>query len=150
MIFVELLLYFILSYTFRPILQAAKSRISRETHGLILLEGHRLIADAIHAGAIVKYVYFNRYEDLESLPIGKISAEFFKMRYHHLKIWSAVQTPPSVMGKSPKTLFSFNDIDNIDLNTFILIYIYIVYIYSSKQMGNFISIDKVKTHKWSL
>ena len=76
----------------------AKSRKQREKGGIILLEGHRLITDAILAGAVLECLYFTKLEHLHDIPIRETDAALYKVRYQHMKIWSDVETPPGIMG----------------------------------------------------
>ncbi|XP_061461278.1 rRNA methyltransferase 3, mitochondrial isoform X2 [Rhineura floridana] len=77
----------------------AKSRAFREKHGKILLEGRRLIADALAAGAVPQTLFFSAVEHLKELPAGQLKgASLVKVKFEELKAWSDVITPQGVIG----------------------------------------------------
>lgn len=79
----------------------AKSKAFREKHGKILLEGRRLITDALQAGAVPQTFFFSTMEHLKELPVGKLKgASLVKVKFDELKAWSDVITPQGVIGKS--------------------------------------------------
>ncbi|KAL0174265.1 hypothetical protein M9458_030233, partial [Cirrhinus mrigala] len=68
----------------------ARSRTFREKEGKVLLEGRRLICDALSAGAAV--------ERLQELPLDKLQqAKLIKVRYEDMKTWSDLVTPQGVI-----------------------------------------------------
>ena len=77
---------------------ATKSRRMREKEQVILLEGKRLISDAINSGVTIKSIYFDKLEGLEGIDIKAACAPLYKMRSSHLKIWSDVVVSQGVMG----------------------------------------------------
>lgn len=78
----------------------AKSRSFRERHGKILLEGRRLIADALAAGAIPQTLFFSAIEHLKELPLDKLKGvSLVKVKFEDLKTWSDVITSQGVIGK---------------------------------------------------
>ncbi|CAI5794765.1 rRNA methyltransferase 3, mitochondrial [Podarcis lilfordi] len=77
----------------------AKSRSFRERHGKILLEGRRLITDALAAGAIPQTLFFSAIEHLKELPVDKLKgASLVKVKFEDLKTWSDVITSQGVIG----------------------------------------------------
>ncbi|KAJ7308819.1 hypothetical protein JRQ81_008087 [Phrynocephalus forsythii] len=77
----------------------AKSRAFREKHGKILLEGKRLIADALDAGAIPQTLFFSMMDQLKKLPADKLKrAKLIMVKYESLKAWSDVVTPQGLIG----------------------------------------------------
>ena len=78
---------------------AAKGKKSRYTHNIMLLEGVRLIKDALLAGAEPKHIYFSDNDILMSLPLGKLKdAKLFKIQYRQLKTFAATETPSGILG----------------------------------------------------
>ncbi|XP_054429252.1 rRNA methyltransferase 3, mitochondrial isoform X2 [Pteronotus mesoamericanus] len=76
-----------------------KSRPFREKQGKILLEGRRLIADALKAGAVPKVFFFSRLEYLKELPIDKLKGvSLIKVKFEDIKDWSDLVTPQGIMG----------------------------------------------------
>ncbi|XP_033027679.1 rRNA methyltransferase 3, mitochondrial [Lacerta agilis] len=77
----------------------AKSRSFRERHGKILLEGRRLITDALAAGAVPQTLFFSTIEHLKELPVDKLKgASLVKVKYEDLKTWSDVITSQGLIG----------------------------------------------------
>ncbi|CAH1800427.1 unnamed protein product [Owenia fusiformis] len=86
---------------FGPAIMATKSGRYREKQGVILLEGARLISDAIKGGAQLKQLYFSMPELLEKIPLTKRmkkSLKLYKVQYKHLNVWSDVVTPSGILG----------------------------------------------------
>ncbi|TSQ46643.1 rRNA methyltransferase 3A, mitochondrial [Bagarius yarrelli] len=76
----------------------ARSRAFREQEGKVLLEGKRLICDAIAAGASPQMLFFSRVERLQELPLNKLrQASLLKVKYEDLRIWSDLVTPQGVI-----------------------------------------------------
>ncbi|CAJ0944709.1 unnamed protein product [Ranitomeya imitator] len=48
-----------------------KSRNFRDRHGQVLLEGQRLLVDALDAGAVLQTLFFSRVDQLKTLPPEK-------------------------------------------------------------------------------
>ncbi|XP_058561393.1 rRNA methyltransferase 3, mitochondrial isoform X1 [Neofelis nebulosa] len=81
------------------VMTIVKSRPFREKHGKILLEGRRLIADALKAGAVPKVFFFSRLEYLKELPIDKLKGvSLIKVKFEDIKDWSDLVTPQGIMG----------------------------------------------------
>ncbi|XP_073521035.1 rRNA methyltransferase 3, mitochondrial [Phyllobates terribilis] len=76
-----------------------KSRNFRERHGQVLLEGQRLLVDALDAGAVLQTLFFSRVEQLKTLPAEKLKkANLIKVKFEDIKIWSDVVKPQGLMG----------------------------------------------------
>ncbi|XP_055982869.1 rRNA methyltransferase 3, mitochondrial isoform X1 [Sorex fumeus] len=76
-----------------------KSRSFREKQGKILLEGRRLIADALRAGAMPQVFFFSRLEYIKELPLDKLKGvSLVKVKFEDIKDWSDLVTPQGIMG----------------------------------------------------
>ncbi|XP_070788086.1 rRNA methyltransferase 3, mitochondrial [Pituophis catenifer annectens] len=83
----------------RNLVTLAKSRAFREKNGRILLEGRRLISDALEAGAVPQTIFFSLMENLKLLPAAKLKrATLVKVKYNEIKMWSDVITPQGLIG----------------------------------------------------
>eukprot|EP00069_Balaena_mysticetus_P000181 bmy_00157T0 len=81
------------------VMTVVKSRPFREKQGKILLEGRRLIADALKAGAVPKVFFFSRLEYIKELPIEKLKGvSLIKVKFEDIKDWSDLVTPQGIMG----------------------------------------------------
>ncbi|KAM9320078.1 rRNA methyltransferase 3, mitochondrial [Gastrophryne carolinensis] len=77
----------------------AKSKKFRDRHGQVLLEGHRLLRDALDTGAILQTLYFTRVDQLKELPAEKVrKANLIKVKFEEIKMWSDVVAPQGIMG----------------------------------------------------
>lgn len=85
---------------FRIILTEIKSKKEQDKKNLILLEGNRLIKDAIISGCVLKYILFSRKADLMYIQpfLPKIGINLYKMPYRELQMWSDLSTSPGIMG----------------------------------------------------
>ncbi|KAG7248789.1 hypothetical protein CRUP_015057 [Coryphaenoides rupestris] len=82
----------------RRVVSVARSRTFREQQGKILLEGKRLICDALEAGANPQLVFFSRVEKLSELPVDKLRrATLVKVKFEDIKIWSDLVAPQGVI-----------------------------------------------------
>lgn len=87
----------------------ARSRTFREHQGKILLEGRRLICDALAAGANPQMVFFSSVDRLCDLPLDKLKrATLVKVKFEDIKIWSDLVAPQGVMG-NVGCMFSFSE-----------------------------------------
>lgn len=78
----------------------AKSKKFRDHHGKVLLEGHRLIKDALEAGAVPQTFFFSTMEHLKELPQAKLKqASLVKVKFEDIKSWSDLITPRGLIGK---------------------------------------------------
>lgn len=72
----------------------------------ILLEGKRLIRDALQQNCKLEYILFSRKDDIEELKpyLPKMGAKLYKMPYREMGLWSDLTTTPGIMGvfKTPK------------------------------------------------
>ncbi|XP_029922983.1 rRNA methyltransferase 3A, mitochondrial [Myripristis murdjan] len=76
----------------------ARSRTFREHQGKILLEGRRLICDALEAGASPQIVFFSTVERLSELPLDKLKrATLVKVKFEDIKMWSDLVAPQGVI-----------------------------------------------------
>ncbi|XP_004707372.1 rRNA methyltransferase 3, mitochondrial [Echinops telfairi] len=82
------------------VMTIVKSRPFREKNGKILLEGRRLIADALKAGAVPKAFFFSRLEYVRELPAEKLrGVRLVKVKFDDIKDWSDLVTPQGIMGQ---------------------------------------------------
>ncbi|XP_014664011.1 PREDICTED: rRNA methyltransferase 3A, mitochondrial-like [Priapulus caudatus] len=76
-----------------------KSRKKRESMGKILLEGKRLIRDAILAGAQADSLFFTKRDLLSDIPLDMVGAcKLYKISYKQMCLWSDVETPSGIVG----------------------------------------------------
>ncbi|NXI41016.1 MRM3 methyltransferase, partial [Galbula dea] len=77
----------------------AKSKKFRDHHGKVLLEGHRLIKDALEAGAVLQMLFFSTVRHLKELPEAQLKrANLVKVKFEDIKTWSDVVTPQGLIG----------------------------------------------------
>ncbi|NXK65904.1 MRM3 methyltransferase, partial [Sylvietta virens] len=77
----------------------AKSKKFRDNHGQVLLEGHRLIKDALLAGAVPQTLFFSTVGHLKLLPEAEIKrASLVKVKFEDIKTWSDLVTPQGLLG----------------------------------------------------
>ncbi|XP_016092198.1 rRNA methyltransferase 3A, mitochondrial-like [Sinocyclocheilus grahami] len=82
----------------RKVASVARSRAFRDKEGKVLLEGRRLICDALSAGAAPQMLFFSAVERLQELPLDKLQqAKLIKVRYEDMKTWSDLVTPQGVI-----------------------------------------------------
>ncbi|XP_062275656.1 rRNA methyltransferase 3A, mitochondrial [Scomber scombrus] len=80
------------------VVSVARSRTFREHQGKILLEGRRLICDALNAGARPQMVFFSTVDRLRELPLDKLrGATLVKVKFEDIKIWSDLVAPQGVI-----------------------------------------------------
>ncbi|XP_034723084.1 rRNA methyltransferase 3A, mitochondrial [Etheostoma cragini] len=80
------------------LVSVARSRTFREHQGKILLEGRRLICDALDAGANPQMVFFSTRDRLRELPLDKLKrATLVKVKFEDIKIWSDLVAPQGVI-----------------------------------------------------
>lgn len=66
----------------------------------MLLEGQRLLVDAMEAGAILHTLFFSRVDQLKILPSDKLQkANLVKVKFQDIDLWSDVVAPQGIMGK---------------------------------------------------
>ncbi|CAH1155363.1 unnamed protein product [Phaedon cochleariae] len=91
------------------ILVDLKSKKERNKNDLILLEGKRLIKDALESGCTLKYILFSRFKEVEYLRpyLPNMGAKLYKMPYREMQMWSGLTTNPGIMG-----VFKIPDVDS--------------------------------------
>ena len=77
-----------------------KSRKYREQSGRVMIEGRRLISDAINSGVQAHTLFFSQLQSLEGIPLHKTRAVVVKVPYREITMWSDVVTPQGVIGKN--------------------------------------------------
>ncbi|MFT7818355.1 rRNA methyltransferase 3, mitochondrial [Arapaima gigas] len=77
---------------------AARSRKYREQQGKVLLEGRRLICDALLAGAVPHTLFFSSVDQLRELPLDKLRrTSLVKVKPEDIQLWSDLVTPQGVI-----------------------------------------------------
>ncbi|NXJ73309.1 MRM3 methyltransferase, partial [Trogon melanurus] len=77
----------------------AKSKKFRDNHRKVLLEGQRLIKDALEAGAVLQTLFFSTVGHLKELPeAGLKRANLVKVKFEDIKIWSDLVAPQGLIG----------------------------------------------------
>nr|XP_057936419.1 rRNA methyltransferase 3A, mitochondrial [Doryrhamphus excisus] len=80
------------------LVSVARSRTFREKQGKILLEGRRLVCDALNAGAIPQTVFFSTADRLRELPFDQLRrATLVKVKFEDIKLWSDLVAPQGVI-----------------------------------------------------
>uniref|UniRef100_A0A1B0C0A9 RNA 2-O ribose methyltransferase substrate binding domain-containing protein n=1 Tax=Glossina palpalis gambiensis TaxID=67801 RepID=A0A1B0C0A9_9MUSC len=80
-----------------------RSKRRRDKNRLIVIEGRRLILDALECGLHLKTVIFSQREQLAAIKekiavLQKVKqTEIYKVPHHDLKLWSTLNTPPGVL-----------------------------------------------------
>lgn len=93
---------FFFSLFLRKVVTVAKSRSFRDRHGKVLLEGLRLVRDALEAGAVPCSLFFSAAGLLRELPQARLKgASLVKVKFEEIKSWSDLVTPQGVIGKIP-------------------------------------------------
>ncbi|XP_069767562.1 rRNA methyltransferase 3A, mitochondrial isoform X1 [Narcine bancroftii] len=89
------------------VMTIVKSKKFRDQHGKILLEGRRLITDALGAGASLETLFFSRVESLKELPLEKLKhVKYIKVKFDEIKMWSDLVTSQGAMGIFVKPEYS--------------------------------------------
>ncbi|KAG8234485.1 hypothetical protein J437_LFUL014605 [Ladona fulva] len=76
---------------------AVHSKRNKINRTEILLEGTRLISEAIKHGLVPKQVYFSRFVDVKKIPWPTIDFKMYKVPYRTIKLWSSLKTSPGVL-----------------------------------------------------
>ncbi|XP_039613173.1 rRNA methyltransferase 3, mitochondrial-like isoform X2 [Polypterus senegalus] len=80
------------------VITIAKSRKFRDQHGKILLEGRRLIIDALSSGAMLNTLFFSTVDQLKEFPQEKLKrANLIKVKFEDIRTWSDLVTPQGFM-----------------------------------------------------
>lgn len=74
-----------------------KTKKKREESNQMLLEGVRLIEDALLAGVKPKAIFFNRLSDILSLSLPK-GVKLYKIPYRTIQLWSNLTASPGIIG----------------------------------------------------
>lgn len=74
-----------------------KTRNRREKNNSMLLEGFRLIKDAVQAGTKPKAIFFSRLSDVLPLSLPK-EVKLYKVPYRTIQLWSNLTTSPGILG----------------------------------------------------
>ncbi|KYN28937.1 PREDICTED: rRNA methyltransferase 3, mitochondrial [Trachymyrmex cornetzi] len=74
-----------------------KTKNKREKNRQMLLEGFRLIQDAIQAGIVPKVIFFSRLSDVLPLSLSK-EVKLYKIPYRTIQLWSNLTTSPGIIG----------------------------------------------------
>ncbi|KOC67252.1 RNA methyltransferase-like protein 1 [Habropoda laboriosa] len=83
-----------------------KSRKRREKANEIILEGQRLIKDAIKAGIMPNKIIFNDSSDIKEFKFPE-DVTLYKVTYKTIQLWSSLITSPGLLG-----IFKVPDIQN--------------------------------------
>ena len=78
-----------------------KSTKARKASGKILLEGERLLSDALTAGAKADSIFFSRPELLHRLPLTLqhcSDVKLYQVNYNQIQLWSELTTSPGIVG----------------------------------------------------
>lgn len=79
----------------------ARSKKLREQQGKILLEGRRLVCDALDAGVSPLVVFFSTAERLQELPVNKLAhASLVKVKLEDVRIWPDVDAAVDMIGSA--------------------------------------------------
>lgn len=76
-----------------------KTRCKKGKNQLMLLEGSRLLEDALQAGVKPKVIFFSRISDVLKLPVSQ-EVELYKIPYRMIQLWSNLITSPGILGIS--------------------------------------------------
>lgn len=92
------------------IMVEVKSRSDKLKKKLMLLEGKRLIKEALEANCKLEYLLFSRLKDVEYLrpSFPHTGVKLYKMPYKDMQMWSNLTTNPGIMGRKTVFIFKFN------------------------------------------
>lgn len=99
----------------QSLLLLTRSKKYRAQKHLLMIEGKRLIEEAVEAGLPLRYLFFHEHEKLESITEllhSKYSAEMpkiFRIPQHDLTFWSVMTTCPGLIAIFEK----FNDMTDV-------------------------------------
>lgn len=100
------------------LLLSVKSRKRRSQKHEILVEGRRLIIDAVEAGLKLETLLFSDREEFNSIENRLVGeSDIYKVPYSDLKMWSGLTTCPGLMGIFSRDLtrLNINEKDSIPL-----------------------------------
>lgn len=75
-----------------------RTKQKRGKSKLMVLEGVRLIQDAVLANLTPKMIFFSRISDIKKLSLPE-EVQVYKVPYSTIQLWSALTTSPGIMGK---------------------------------------------------
>lgn len=77
------------------------SKKKRKKDEKLVLEGSRIIKQALNAGFQLEQLIFSRVDDIKDLPIKEKNskAKLYKVPYRSIQLWSQLTTSPGIMGK---------------------------------------------------
>lgn len=77
-----------------------KSKKEKQKKDLVLLEGKRLIKEALTQNCKLKYLIFSRQNEIEYLKsdLPRSGCKIYKMPYKEIQMWSDLTTSPGIMG----------------------------------------------------
>jgi 16S rRNA (guanosine(1370)-2'-O)-methyltransferase len=87
---------------YSPVITDAKSLAGRLRKRIILLEGKRLVNEAVKTRQDLKSVFFTHMELLEGLPVEQLATsgvKLYKVKPDHMKVWSDTVSPQGIMGR---------------------------------------------------
>lgn len=89
---------------FSSLLTIIKSKKIKANKNMILLEGKRLIKDALTNNCRLEYLIFTREKELDYLKLylPKSGSKIYKMPYKEMQMWSDLTTCPGIMGNINK------------------------------------------------
>lgn len=91
------------------LLLSVKSRKRRNQKHEILVEGRRLIIDAIEAGLKLETLLFSDREEFDAIETRLVGeSDIYKVPYADLKIWSGLTTCPGLMAIFSRDLNTLN------------------------------------------
>ena len=82
---------------FSSLMIQVKTRNKREKNQQMLLEGSRLLEDALQAGVKPKVIIFSRLSDVLKLSLPQ-EVELYKIPYRMIQLWSNLTTSPGILG----------------------------------------------------
>ncbi|CAG9768643.1 unnamed protein product [Ceutorhynchus assimilis] len=81
------------------ILEIMSKLKNNKKNNLMLLEGKRLIKEALQTGCKMDYILFSRLKEVEYLkPYLPRKGHLYKMPYREMQVWSDLTTNPGIMG----------------------------------------------------
>ena len=73
---------------------------SRRSPDAVILEGRRLITDAMNAGIYPSLFVFSRIKCLKDIPFDlSRSHQMYQIPFSNITAWSDLKAPPGIMGK---------------------------------------------------
>lgn len=74
-----------------------RSRKQREKCNEVIIEGHRLIKDALKAGLVPSTILYNNPDDVKQFNFPADVVQY-KVPYQTLQLWSSLTTCPGLLG----------------------------------------------------